>query len=180
MSLIPFSPYPVRLDWVAVAFSSCSPRMPTPVGRRFGRIEVGKVVKPQVFITDTGHQTENIVWLGGILGLFLLALLTLIRPGPTTGSVVMYYGLVVIVSLLLASVFRKNSFFREYVVDESQVVEITSFWKRMHWRKCYPRQDVSRRSVLLPRWISCRSYVARHHHPARRESTAPGDIRRPA
>lgn len=113
-------------------------------------------MKPAIFITDErwADRILCIILFGGFLGIMLWALLTQMHTGPDTTmvAVIVYYGMIVVCSLLLVVVLWKNSLFRAYAIDELQIAEITSFWKLVQCRKCYPRQEVSSVEVA-----SCRS-----------------------
>jgi len=101
-------------------------------------------MKAPLCITDGrwADRILSIVVFGGFLSLVLWALTTQMHPLTVAGAV-FYYGLITTVSLLLAIVLWRNSLFRMYAIDEAAVMETTSFWKMLEWRKCYSHQDVS-------------------------------------
>jgi hypothetical protein len=113
-------------------------------------------MKPPLFIKDErwADRILCIILFGGFLGIMLWALLTQMHTEPDTTmvAVIVYYGMIVVCSLLLVVVLWKNSLFRAYAIDELQIAESTSFWKLMQWRKCYPCQEVS--SVKVASWRS--------------------------
>ena len=104
----------------------------------------GNAMKAPLCITDErwADRILCIVVFGGFLSVLLWALTTQVHPLTTTAAV-FDYGLIATVSVLLAVAVWRNSLFRMYAVDESAVVEITSFWKMLQWRKRYSHQEVS-------------------------------------
>ena len=112
-----------------------------------------------------------IVIFGGFLSVLLWALTTQMHPLMVTAAV-FYYGLIAIVSLLLAIVLWRNSLFRIYAIDEAAVMELTSFWNMLEWRKCYSHQDVSSIEVESYRsgfpvshaWYDVRLHLANGKH----------------
>src|SRR5579871_2511404 len=107
-------------------------------------------MKAPLCITDErwADRILCIVVFGGFLSVLLWALTTQMHPVATIASVLVYYGLIGAVSLLLAFVVWRNSLFRMYAIEGSAIVEITSFWKMVQWRKCYSHQDVSSIEVV--------------------------------
>lgn len=110
--------------------------------------------KSPIYITDErwADRILSLTLFGGFLSVLLWALLTQMHPVAMTAATLVYYGLIAVVSLLLAALVWRNSLFRTYTVDETQIVEITSFWKLVQWQKPYSHQDVP--SIEVTSWRS--------------------------